>query len=239
MSHAGFDGFARLSGGGPPPLGFASLRGLRPCGLAARRLRFAPPACLGGFAVALLVPALAYAAEGGGVADLFYPALNLLLLLVVLAVLLRKPIRGYFSDRRLRIQGEIEEATRLRKKAEERYASWQKRMSELDAELERIRNTARQRAEAERDRIIEAARATAERIRHDAGVAVEHELRRAREQLREDAADLAVELAGDLVREQLDDADRKRLLDEFIDTIQGSAPEAKPSEGGPPQGGGN
>ena len=182
-------------------------------------------------------------------ADLVYPALNLLLLLVVLTAVFRKPFRGYFADRRVRIQGEIEAAARLRKEAEDRYASWQKRMSELDAELERIHSTARQRAELERDRIVEAARAAATRIRHDAGVAVEHELRRAREQLREDAANLAVELAGDLLREQLDDADRKRLLDEFIDTIQGSGPEngngakrprseAKPSEGGPPQGGG-
>jgi F-type H+-transporting ATPase subunit b len=191
------------------------------------------------------------------VADLFYPVLNLLLLLAVLAAFFRKPIREYFTDRRVRIQGELEEAARLRKEAEERYTSWQKRLTELDDELERIRGTARQRAESERDRIVEAAQAAAARIRNDATVAVEHELRRAREQLREDAADLAVELAGDLLREQLDDADRKRLLDEFIDTIQGSAPgngqggppqgkgakrprsEAEASEGGPPQGSGS
>ena len=182
-------------------------------------------------------------------ADLVYPTLNLLLLLVVLTAVFRKPIRGYFSDRRVRIQGEIEEAARLRKEAEDRYVTWQKRMIELDAELERIRSTARQRAEAERDRIIAAARAAAARIHRDAGVAVEHELRRAREQLREDAANLAVELAGDLLREQLDDADRERLLDEFIDTIHGSAPEngeaakrprsePQASGGGPLQGGG-
>lgn len=186
-------------------------------------------------AVFCLLPATAQAAEGGGVGDLVYPALNLLLLLIVLAFVARKPIRGYFSDRRLQIQGEIEEAARLRKEAEDRYTDWQKRMTGLDVELERIRSTARQRAEGERDRIIEAAQASAERIRHDAGVAVEHELRRAREQLREDAADLAVELADGMLREQLDDADRKRLLDEFIDTIQGSAAD----DGGPAQGGGS
>ncbi len=202
---------AVLLRGGPPSLGFASLRG-----------RFA--ALLG----TLLLAALpARAAEGAGVADLVYPALNLLLLLAVLAVVLRKPIRGFFGDRRVRIQGEIEQAARLCKEAEDRYATWQTRLSELDAELERIRSTGRQRAETERERILEAARAAAARIRHDAGVAVEHELRRAREQLREDAADLAVELASDLLREQLDDADRKRLLDEFIDTIQGSAPQGR------------
>ena len=95
----------------------------------------------------------------------------------------------------------------------------------LDAEIESIRQLAQERAETERERILTDAEAAAERIRNDARAAIDQELRRAREQLREDASDLAIELAGERLREQITDSDRSRLLDEFIDRIA-SPPQA-------------
>ena len=92
-------------------------------------------------------------------------------------------------------------------------------MIDLESELEEIRATSRQRAEAERERIIQDARATAERIRHDATAAVELELRRAREILREEATQLAIELAGERLSQEVTEADRDRLIDEFIGLI--------------------
>jgi F0F1-type ATP synthase membrane subunit b/b' len=45
------------------------------------------------------------------------------------------------------------------------------------------------------------------------------ELRRAREVLREEAAQLAIELAGERLAREVTDTDRDRLVDEFIDLI--------------------
>jgi F-type H+-transporting ATPase subunit b len=180
-----------------------------------RRLRSACAA-----AALILAPLSAEAAGDGGASSLFYPVLNLLLLLTVLVVFVRKPVQAYFSDRRDRIQGELETAARLRKEAEERYARWQRRLAELDAELEGIRATSRERAEAERERILQDAQRTAARIRADAGVAVEQELRRARDELRDEAANLAIRLAGEMLSQQVTPADRERLLDEFIASVE-------------------
>ena len=45
-------------------------------------------------------------------------------------------------------------------------------------------------------------------------------MRRAHDRLREEASDLAVELAAGMLREQVGPADRERLLDEFITSVE-------------------
>ncbi|MBW2542109.1 MAG: ATP synthase F0 subunit B [Deltaproteobacteria bacterium] len=165
------------------------------------------------------LPASAADPSASGLEAFLWPAVNLIILISVLVYFARKPLRAYFDKRRSGIQGELETAAEQLATAESTYANWQRRMIELDGELEAIRATSRQRAEAERERIIADARASADRIRRDAVAAVELELRRAREVLREEAAQLAIELAGERLTREVTDGDRDRLVDEFIDLI--------------------
>jgi F-type H+-transporting ATPase subunit b len=175
-------------------------------------------------AVALLValhalPAYASDPSAGSLQAFLWPALNLVILIAVLVYFARKPLQAYFEKRRSEIQGELKSAADQLATAESTYAKWQRRMIDLESELDEIRATSRQRAEAERERIIQDARATAERIRRDATAAVELELRRAREILREEATQLAIELAGERLSREVTEADRDRLIDEFIGLI--------------------
>ncbi len=186
-------------------------------------------------ALAAAGPALAAGgAEHDIMRDLVHPALNLLLLLAVIIYFARKPIRAFFGDRRIQIQDELRRAAELKAEAEVRYTDWQRRLTDLDAELETIRATARERAEAERERIVADAEAAAERIRSDAHAAVDQELRRARERLREEASELAIEIAAERLEEQLTDDDRSRLLDEFVQRIERtSEPTGSGGDGSP------
>ena len=84
------------------------------------------------------------------------------------------------------------------------------------------------RADAEAERILAEARAAAERIRSDAQAAVEQELRRAQAALRDEAADLALEIAGRKLAETVGEGDRERLIDKFITRIEPAASEASP-----------
>ena len=176
--------------------------------------------------IALGSAAPALAAEGhggGGLADLFWPFLNFALLIGVLVYFARQPIRDFFASRHGRIRGELDAAAQALAVAAARHAEWQRRLVDLDAEMARIRADARERAEAERGHILADAAAAAERIRNDARSAVDQELRRAREDLRREAAELAVELAAEALRSRVTDADRSRLVDEFIQTIERGA----------------
>ncbi len=170
--------------------------------------------------VSLASPALASEGEGGG---LFYPIMNLVLLIAVIVYFAGKPIRDFFNARRATIQDDLHAAAEFRREAEARYAKWQRKLVDLEAELEQIRATSRERAEAERERIVADANATAERIRSEATAAIEQELRRSRKVLGEEAANLSVELAADLLREHVTDADRNRLVTEFIERVERTA----------------
>ena len=142
------------------------------------------------------------------------------ILLGVIVYFARKPIIAFFADRREQISSDLDEAAEVLEKAEGRFAEWQRKLIELDREMEQIRSDGRDRAQAEYEGIIADARAVAERIKRDAEAAVDQELRRARNELRDEAALLATELAEKLMREQIGDPDRERLLDEFITRIE-------------------
>lgn len=164
--------------------------------------------------------------SGSAVKDTLYQALNLVLLLGVLVYFGRKPVVEFFAARRAGIHDELSESADLLAKAEQRNSKLQRRLIDLNSEVEEIRELAGRRAEEEAERILADARAAAERIRGDAEAAVAQELRRARVELREEAANLALEIAARKLSEQVVDGDRERLIDEFITRI-----EPNPGEG--------
>ena len=178
------------------------------------------PVVLPGLAGLLLAnPALA----AGGGDGLMWPWINLILLLGALVYFGRGPIVEMFAGRRTQIQTDIDAASNQLGEAERNHAELQRKLQDLDAELEAIRGTAQQRAGEERDRILADARASAERIRSDAQTAIAQEVARARESLRDEAVDLALELAGERLGREVTDADRARILDEFIGRIESSS----------------
>lgn len=175
------------------------------------------------FALALLLavagPAFAES-EGGHGGSLFWQVANVLLLLAVLIYFARKPVLGYLASRRDTIEKNLESSAQLLAESERKLAEWNRKAAGLDQEAETIRASTLRAAEAERDRILADARVTAERIRQAANAVAERELRTAQESLRREAADLAIELAAKILREQVNDGDRNRLVDEFIGRIE-------------------
>lgn len=179
-------------------------------------------------ALAVLAPAVARAAEeghghGNEAMTLFWQGLNLAILIGVIVYFGRGPIREFMADRRTNIEDGIATAQQELDAAERRLAECNQRVDALGAEIEDIKHSVRAQAETERDRLIGDAQAAADRIRRDALLAVEQERRRARGDLRNEAAEMAVRLAADLLQRQVGDADRARLVDEFVASIE-SAP---------------
>src|SRR5258706_8849235 len=87
------------------------------------------------------------AEEAGG---LLFPWINFGLLIATLVVLLRKPIQTYFGDRRAAIRKDLDDAAAMKRRAEEHYAQWNRRLVDLERELDEIRAGAQERAEADR-----------------------------------------------------------------------------------------
>lgn len=171
----------------------------------------------------LLVPTLARASEaeeGAGWAGIIWHAANLLVFLFILIKFLGPQLREFLFQRRKTIESQLDEARTLMKTAEDRDAAWSEKLAGLRAEADRIAREAKELGSAERERILAQARAQAERIRGDAERAAAQEVARARGELREEAVRLAMVLAERLVKENVNEADQERLVEEYLRSME-------------------
>ena len=163
------------------------------------------------------------AAEAAHKREFTYEVINLAILIAVLVYFARKPVQAYLTTRRDAIAKNIASSEKLLKDAERKLGEWNAKAARLDADVAAILDSTRKSAETERATILADAETTAVRIRQGAASVVDRELRSAREKLREEAAELAVVLAGKLLRERVNAGDRDRLADEFIAKIESDA----------------
>lgn len=175
------------------------------------------------FAVVFFGAGSAWAAGGEeppGWEEFLFQLLNLAILVGAIVYFARKPVLEYFEGRRAQIKGDLEAAAALLTEAEERNEEIQRKLSALQGEVEELQSQARTRAEEESQRILADAQRSAGRIQADATAAIDQELLRAQRELRAEAAGLAVDMAADILSQQVGDADRARLLDEFISRVE-------------------
>ena len=134
----------------------------------------------------------------------------------------RGPLLGYLADRSQGIRREIESAEERLAHAERELEELRTRLTRFDGEVRSILETAGAMAEQEKARQIERAHETAARIREDAERMAGQELERARQILRAEAAELATQLAAELLREQMTPEDDQRLVSEFVERLGGA-----------------
>lgn len=140
-----------------------------------------------------------------------------------LVMLARKPMRVFFAERHASVKKAVEEAQAAKRAAEAKFAEYQKKMSELDSELEKLRDTMKANAEIERARLVSDAEAAKRRIERDTEAMITQELGRAREQLKAEAAELAVKMAEDILRREMKPEDQKHLVADYTASLN-SAP---------------
>ncbi len=149
--------------------------------------------------------------------------LNTAVLVLILLRFTRRPIRDFLLQRSHRIRRQIDAAeTRLRE-AETEIEQLRRRLVRFEEEKQEIIARSGEQAEAERAQTLERVRATAERIREEARRVADQEIERARQVLQSEAAELAVSLARDLLREQLTLDDDRRLLREYVNRLGGTS----------------
>ena len=148
--------------------------------------------------------------------------LNFGFLLFLLYRYARKPILGFLADRSQGIRKEIESAEERLGRAERELEQLRVRLARFGEETRSIVTTARDLAEQEKARQIERAHETGARIREDTERVAGQELERARQILRAEAAELATELAAELLREQMTPEDDRRLVSEFVERLGGT-----------------
>lgn len=152
---------------------------------------------------------------------LLWRVINTVALLAVLVYFLKKPLVNFFSERKVQIQTDLEEAREQRDQAERMIADYKQKLAGMEQELEKMRSELTKAADAESTRVVANAERMSASMVEAAKVAAEQEVRKAKIELKNEAVALAIELAESLVREKINEDDRKRLVEEYFVKVGG------------------
>lgn len=128
--------------------------------------------------------------------------------------------RDYLATRHREVADAMAVAEQARAEAEAIRAEFAEKEAALEETRRHMLEELRLGAQADREKLIEDARNAAERLRAEAERQAEFDLARARRELRVEAARLAAELAEKEVQARLTEADRSRLVREFVEGVR-------------------
>jgi F-type H+-transporting ATPase subunit b len=181
-----------------------------------------------GFLSVLLTASLALASEHGGGhegahhIDWYYlggQIFTFFVFVIGLFVAGKKPITEFFAGRHTAVKAAVEEAQRAKQDALAKAAAYEQKMKDIDSEMKALADSFKASAAAEKQRLIEDAEAAAKRISKEAEAVISTELEKAQTKLRQDTADLALQLAEEILRRELKTEDQKRLVSEFTSRL--------------------
>ena len=150
------------------------------------------------------------------ISDLFWPALNFAIFMVLVVRFLRGPVIEYFRARTARLREALQAGARAREEAAALRAQLASDVERLPARRAELLADMRAAAEHEARKLIGRGEKAAERIRTDAQMLAEHEFASARDALRAEVIDEAVRQATALVRRAIQPQDQERFMRDFV-----------------------
>jgi F-type H+-transporting ATPase subunit b len=150
---------------------------------------------------------------------IFWEIVSFAILLWVLYKFALPPILSTLELRERKIRESLEQAERHRVEAERKMQEYESKMAAASREAEAVIAQAKERAQRLLDENEQRLMAEAERIKSDASREIEHERRKAIQEIRAQTADLALLIAEKVVERSLTDSDHRRLADEALAAI--------------------
>ena len=158
----------------------------------------------------LLLAAVAFANEGGGEGSAsilkayLWPVINFLILVGVMAYVLKKmDIKGFFKKRTELIEQSLREAREAKELAQKALAEVEERLKVKDSEIASIIAGAKLSGENEKARLMEEGDKLKARILEQARTNINYEVKRAKESIKQEAVEIAMELAEKKLKEKL------------------------------------
>jgi F-type H+-transporting ATPase subunit b len=175
-------------------------------------------------------PALAFCAEGGegggSWLTLMFFTLNFAAFVYILVFFGAPYIGKFLRDRASAIRETLSRSETDAQRAQDIANQAAARAARLETDKAELAGETRAETTREIGRMRELARATAERIKRDAELTAAGTVDSARRRIRARLAQVATDLARDLVTRNLEASDQGRLIEDFMDRLRREA--AKP-----------
>jgi F-type H+-transporting ATPase subunit b len=152
--------------------------------------------------------------------EIIWGSLAFLVLLVAMWKWGVPAVRNMERQREERIRNDLEGAEKARGEAEAEKTRYDAQIADARNEAGRIIDEARQSAETVRRDLIAKAEQEANEVRQRAQSDIASQRTQALAQLRNDVAQLSIDLAGRIVERNLDNDTNRELVNSFIDQVQ-------------------
>jgi len=148
--------------------------------------------------------------------------LNFLILVALLVFMMKKmDIKGYFRKRTELIEQTLKEAREAKELAQKALAQVEERLKIKDKEMEEILSAAKESGEREKARIVEEGARLKERILEQTKNNIDFEVKMAKETIKQEAVEIAMELAEKKLKDRLTKEEQIKLLEESLLKIEG------------------
>jgi ATP synthase F0 subunit b len=155
-----------------------------------------------------------------GVPDYIWLSANLTLFLFLLYRFVGRPMGAFLESRRHGIAEELDKAREQLAEADRLEAEVKRRLEEIEAEVESLRERAVSDGEAEVAKIGEQTALEEERFLKRVDDEIGRREAETRARLAQDAAELTAQLARDLLEREMTDDDRRRVFDRSLDAMR-------------------
>ena len=163
--------------------------------------------------------------EGGGSShkaewiDFGWRMLNFVILVGFLYWFLAGKIKEFFSGRRSDIKTSLHEAGAAKEEAERKFKEYSARLEKATEEIDGIVEMIKAQGLAEKEKIVEDAKKAAVKIEEDTKARMEQEFKGASNQLREEAVQLSVRMAEELLKKSITAQDHEQMVRDYLDKV--------------------
>ena len=161
--------------------------------------------------------------EGGMIAGLIWPTINFAILVGVLYYFGKTPFTTYLADRSATIRKDLVDAAALKASANAQLAAIEQKLQALPGELDALRRRGAEEIAAEEQRIAAAAATERDRLLEQTRHEIDLQLRLAKREILEHAADLSLQLATERLKKEITPADQARLVDQYLTQVKDRA----------------
>lgn len=151
---------------------------------------------------------------------LLYSGINFVVLLIVLFLIAKKPVKEFFKNRSLKWRSKMDEAGKAHEEARRQFEIIETRLKRVDKEKRELLQNFKSEAESEKTKIIEDAHEYARKIEEDAKRIASHEVQKARQMIKEETVRLCDEIVRQKIKTEVTEEDLARLGSSFVTKIQ-------------------
>lgn len=151
--------------------------------------------------------------------DMIWAIINFVILVAILNKFLYKPILGMLDARKQDIKNQIDEASNARNEAVQVKEEYTREMQNARQEAQEIISKATKLAEESKSGILQEARAESEKVLKKAQEEIRLEKEKAKAELRNEVATLAVMAAGRVLERTIQREDHEQMIRQFVQEV--------------------